>query len=158
MTFFDAVVKAASSSGSTSFTSPTIGTSAVRILPISAGSMSTCTTFASGAKSATLPVTRSSNRAPSAMMRSLSCRPSTAGTVPCMPGMPRCCGCESGNAPRAIRVVTTGAPVFSASFSSSFSAAPRITPPPTYRIGFFAAASISPAATICLPCAFVTGR
>ena len=32
-----------------------------------------------------------------------------------MPGMPRFCGCESGNAPRAIRVVTTGAPVSRAS-------------------------------------------
>ena len=35
---------------------------------------------------------------------------STAATVPCMPGMPRCCGWLSGNAPRAISVVTTGAP------------------------------------------------
>ena len=34
--------------------SPTIGTSACRILPISAGSMSTCTTLAFGAKSASL--------------------------------------------------------------------------------------------------------
>jgi acetolactate synthase I/II/III large subunit len=32
-----------------------------------------------------------------------------------MPGMPRCCGCESGKAPRAISVVTTGMPVRSAS-------------------------------------------
>ena len=53
-------------------------------------------------------------------MRSLSCRASTAGTVPCMPGMPRWCGCESGNAPRAISVVTTGRPVRSASFEQLF--------------------------------------
>ena len=32
----------------------------------------------------------------------------TAATVPCMPGMPTCCGWLSGNAPRAISVVTTG--------------------------------------------------
>ena len=115
----------------TSLASPTIGTSAWRILPISAGSMSTCTILASGAKSATLPVTRSSKRAPRAMIRSLSCRLSTAGTEPCMPGMPRCCGCESGNAPRAISVVMTGAPVFSASLSSSAPAPDRMTPPPT---------------------------
>ena len=31
-----------------------------------------------------------------------------------MPGMPRCCSCESGNAPRAISVVTTGIRVRSA--------------------------------------------
>ena len=39
----------------------------------------------------------------------------TAATVPCMPGMPRCWGWLSGNAPRAISVVTTGMPVSSAS-------------------------------------------
>ena len=44
-------------------------------------------------------------------MRSLFCRAVTAATVPCIPGMPRCCGWLSGNAPRAIRVVTTGTPV-----------------------------------------------
>ena len=36
-----------------------------------------------------------------------------------MPGMPRCCGWLSGNAPRAISVVTTGMPVSSASVRSS---------------------------------------
>ena len=118
--------------------SPTIGTSAARILPISAGSMSTCTTLAFGANSAALPVTRSSKRAPSETSRSASCSASTAGTVPCMPGMPRCCWCESGNAPRAISVVTTGAPVVSASASSSADACARMTPPPTYSTGFFA--------------------
>ena len=56
---------------------------------------------------------RSARRATTS--RSASCSASTAGTVPCMPGMPRCCGCESGNAPRAMSVVTTGAPVVSAS-------------------------------------------
>ena len=36
-----------------------------------------------------------------------------------MPGMPTCCGCESGNTPRAISVVATGAPTSSASSRSS---------------------------------------
>ena len=53
--------------------SPTIGTSAARFLPISAGSMSACTIAAPGAKLSSLPVTRSSNRAPSATSRSAFC-------------------------------------------------------------------------------------
>ncbi len=57
----------------TSLQSPTIGTSAIRFLPISAGSMSACTISACGAKLASLPVTRSSKRAPSAMSRSAFC-------------------------------------------------------------------------------------
>ena len=73
----------------TSPTSPTIGTSAARFLLISAGSMSAWITLAPGAKVESWPVTRSSKRAPSAMMRSERCRPVTAATVPCMPGMPR---------------------------------------------------------------------
>ena len=92
----------------TSLQSPTIGTSARRFLEISAGSMSACTISASGAKESSLPVTRSSNLAPSAMSRSARCSAPTAATVPCMPGMPRCSGWLSGNAPRAISVVTTG--------------------------------------------------
>jgi hypothetical protein len=46
----------------------------------------------------------------------------TAVYMPCIPGMPRCCSCESGNAPRAINVVTTGMPVRSAKASSSCAA------------------------------------
>ena len=64
-------------------------------------------------------------------MRSLRCRPATAATVPCMPGMPRCWTWLSGKAPRAISVVTTGMPVSSASSRSSALARARITPPPT---------------------------
>ena len=99
----------------TSLQSPTIGTSARRFLEISAGSMSACTICACGAKLESCPVTRSSNRAPSATSRSAFCIAATAATVPCMPGMPTCCGWLSGNAPRAISVVTTGMPVSSAS-------------------------------------------
>ena len=47
----------------TSRASPTIGTSAARFLPISAGSMSAWTILAYGAKLSSLPVTRSSKRA-----------------------------------------------------------------------------------------------
>ncbi len=53
--------------------SPTMGTSGWRILPSSAGSMSTWITLACGAKESTRPVTRSSKRAPRAMSRSDSC-------------------------------------------------------------------------------------
>jgi hypothetical protein len=55
-----------------------------------------------------LPVTRSSKRAPMAMSRSAFWNAVTAGTLPCIPGMPRCSWCESGKAPRAMSVVTTG--------------------------------------------------
>ena len=114
-----------------SLTEPTIGTSAVRFLEISAGSMSAWMTLAFGAKDFRMPVTRSSNRAPRVISRSDCCRAVTADTVPCMPGMPTCCGCESGKTPRAIRVVTTGAPVSSASSRSSAEAWALTTPPPT---------------------------
>jgi hypothetical protein len=62
----------------TSRQSPTIGTSGDRFLPISAGSMSTWTIFAFGANEASWPVTRSSNRAPSATRRSAFCIAVTA--------------------------------------------------------------------------------
>ena len=59
-------------SESTLFASPTIGTSTALFLPISAGSMSTWMTLALLAKAASLPVTRSSKRTPTAMSRSVS--------------------------------------------------------------------------------------
>ncbi len=74
----------------TSRASPTIGTSAARFLPISAGSMSAWTIFAKGAKLSSLPVTRSSKRAPRATIRSAFCSAVTAVTAPCMPGIPTC--------------------------------------------------------------------
>ena len=52
--------------------SPTIGMWAGTFLEISAGSMSMCTNFARGANSASLPVMRSSKRAPTATIRSAS--------------------------------------------------------------------------------------
>jgi hypothetical protein len=135
-----------------------MGTSAWRFLPISAGSMSAWMTRAPGANESRLPVTRSSKRAPRLMIRSERCSPATAATVPCMPGMPRCWTWESGNAPRAISVVTTGMPVYSASARSSLEARERITPPPTYSTGRFASRISRAASRICLECGFVTGR
>ena len=142
----------------TSRQSPTIGTSTARFLPISAGSMSAWMTRAPGANESRLPVTRSSNRAPRLMIRSLRWSPATAATVPCMPGMPRCCTWLSGNAPRAISVVSTGMPVSSASTRSSREARARMTPPPTYRTGRFASSISRAASRICLACGLVTGR
>ena len=55
----------------------------------------------------------------------------TAVKLPCMPGIPRHRGCESGKAPRAMRVVTTGMPVRSASASRASLARALRTPPPT---------------------------
>ncbi len=115
----------------TSLASPTIGTSALRFLEISAGSMSAWMTLAPGANEDSLPVTRSSKRVPRAMSRSERCRAPTAATVPCMPGMPMFCGWLSGKTPRAISVVTTGIPVSSASSRSSSHARALSTPPPT---------------------------
>ena len=111
--------------------SPTIGTSAMRFLEISAGSMSAWMTLAFGANVDSWPVTRSSKRAPRVMSRSAFCSAVTAATVPCMPGMPRCSGWLSGTAPRAMSVVTTGIPVSSTNRRSCSEARARITPPPT---------------------------
>ena len=63
---------ACSACASTRLTSPTMGTSGARFLPISAGSISTWITLACGAKAASRPVTRSSKRTPSAISRSAS--------------------------------------------------------------------------------------
>ena len=75
--------------------------------------------FAPRAKAARLPVTRSSNRSPTPMMRSACWIARLTCTSPCMPGMPRCSGCDSGNALMPSSVVITGMPVRSASARSS---------------------------------------
>ncbi len=120
--------------------------------------MSAWITLALGAKVSRLPVTRSSNRAPRLIIRSLRCSPATAATVPCIPGMPRCWGWLSGKAPRAISVVTTGMPVSSASCRSSRDAPARMTPPPTYSTGRLDSRMSRAASRICLLCGRVTGR
>ena len=119
--------------------------------------MSAWMTAAPGAKLSSLPVTRSSNLAPSATRRSAFCREPTAATVPCMPGMPTFWGWLLGKPPRAISVVTTGIPVSSASASSSALAPALITPPPTYRTGRWAVVIILAASRTCRECGRVTG-
>ena len=116
---------------STPFKSPTIGTCASRILPISAGSMSMWMTSACGANSESLPVTRSEKRAPAAMMRSHSVMAMLANFEPCMPTGPRFIGCDAGNAPLPMSVVTTGICMSVESFTSSSVAFEAIAPPPT---------------------------
>ena len=80
-------------------------------MPISDGSTSMWTIFASRANSSIAPVTRSSKRAPMATIRSASSIAQLATRVPCMPSIPSHCGSDAGNAPSAISVVVTGAPV-----------------------------------------------
>ena len=119
--------------------------------------MSACTISAPGANVSSLPVTRSSNLVPSAMSRSAFCSAPTAATVPCMPGMPMCSGCRSGNAPLAISVVTTGMPVSSASSRSWAAARALITPPPTYSTGRRDSLISRAASRTCRACGLVTG-
>ncbi len=88
--------------------------------------------FEVGAKASRRPVTRSSNRAPMAIMTSQSCMALFASNEPCMPSMPSQAGSDAGKAPRPIRVDVTGAPVSLAnSASSSAARGPALmTPPP----------------------------
>ena len=73
---------------SASLSGPTTGMSASRIFPTSAASMSKWITFAPGANAETLPVTRSSKRVPTAMIRSHLLSAQFAYFEPCMPGAP----------------------------------------------------------------------
>ena len=84
-----------------------------------AGSISTWTIFA-GAKPSSLPVTRSSKRAPSEMRRSLL--HGGGGVVAVHAGHAEAELMAIRNAPRAIRVVTTGICSSSASLSSGSAA------------------------------------
>ena len=65
--------------------------------------------FEPGEKALSRPVTRSSKREPTAIIRSQSCIAIFASYVPCMPTMPRKCGSLAGNAPSPIRVSVHGA-------------------------------------------------
>ena len=95
--------------------SPTRPTVTGTFFPISDASSSMWMIFAPRANAARLPVTRSSNRSPIPMMRSACWMARLTCTSPCMPGMPRCSGCDSGNALMPRSVVMTGMPVRSAS-------------------------------------------
>ena len=111
---------------------PTIGIWASRFLPISAGSTSMWITFAPGANASSWPVTRSSKRAPQAISRSQRFIAQLAAFEPCMPGRPTHSGCESGKAPFACSVVTTGICAASATADQVGRATSEMTaPPPT---------------------------
>ncbi len=142
---------------STVATSPTIGTSGWRFLPISAGSMSMWITRAPGANASSLPVTRSSKRAPMATSRSQRCTAPVAAMVPCMPSMPSTFGSESGTMPRAGRVVTIGASVTSDSSLTRSPASERTAPPPTYSTGRYDCSNSFAASDSTRPCALVVG-
>ena len=104
----------------------------MRFLSISAGSTSMWITFAPGANVSSLPVTRSSKRDPQAISRSARFSAQFAALEPCMPGRPMQSGCESGNTPFAISVVTTGICTASAMrIRSSGSTLAETVPPPT---------------------------
>ncbi|MCY1553658.1 hypothetical protein D9M68_901640 [compost metagenome] len=97
------------SSVSTSFTSPTIGTSTLTRLEMLDGSMSMWMILRSFcAKCLGLPITRSSKRAPTASSTSQFCIALLASIVPCMPSMPRNLRSDAGYAPRPISVLVTG--------------------------------------------------
>ncbi len=89
-----------------------------------------CTTVAPGAKVSIRPVTRSSNRTPTASRRSHSVIAAFAYLVPCIPGMPRLSGWSPGMSPSPIRVVVTGMSMVSASATTSGAAPEATTPPP----------------------------
>ncbi len=104
-------------------------------------------TRAPGANASSLPVTRSSKRAPQAISRSHLFIAQLAAREPCMPGRPMHCGWLSGTTPFAISVVTTGS--WAASARAIRSAGSQlIAPPPTYRVGRSAARIASAAVMI----------
>ena len=100
------------------------------LFEIEVGSTSTCTILACGANSLTLPVTRSSKRAPIASSTSHASSALLAAMRPCMPIMCNESGSLSGNTPRPMSVVATGMFALCASSASSFTAPALRTPPP----------------------------
>ncbi len=137
---------------------PTTGMSASRSLEISAGSMSRWTTVAPGAKAESLPVTRSSKRAPIATRTSQVFIARFDHLGPCIPGQPKWSSWVSGKALLPISVVMTGSVPASASCSSSAQASPFRVPPPTYSTGLRAWAIARAASRIWSGCTFVGGR
>src|SRR5471032_1010030 len=122
---------ASTSAASTGAQSPRKATSARTTLWIEAGSISTWITLAWGLKASSLPVTRSSKRAPTQTIRSAWCMARFASRVPCMPSMPRNAGCEAGKAPRPSKVKVQGAPAIAASaWNMAQADAPELIKPP----------------------------
>ena len=86
---------------------------------------------ACGQNSESLPVIRSSKRAPMQTTRSALCMARLASTVPCMPSMPTNCGLDAGKAPRPISVSVQGAPVWrTSSVKAAQASGPAFTSPP----------------------------
>ena len=115
ITLFDYLVSRARAS----LASATIGTAARFTLCISEGSISIWMKRACGANSLALPVTRSSKRNPTPIIRSDSPMARLTCAGPCIPGIPKAKGCVSGKALRPSSVVITGILVFSANACSS---------------------------------------
>ena len=82
---------------------------ALTTLLIDAGSMSMWILRDPGQNSSSLPVTRSSNLAPTQTTRSAWCIARFASTVPCIPSMPTKRRSEAGNAPSPSSVSVHGA-------------------------------------------------
>jgi hypothetical protein len=87
-------------------------------------------TLAFGAKVSSLPVARSSKRAPTQISRSHSSIAVFAARVPCMPSMPRKPGASVGSPPNPFKVATEGMPVRDAKSRSARSARAMAMPPP----------------------------
>ncbi|MNS72823.1 hypothetical protein D3C72_1062430 [compost metagenome] len=111
--------------------SPTIGTSTCTTLLMLPGSMSMWILRACGQNSSSLPVTRSSKRAPTHTTRSASCIARLASSMPCMPSMPTNFGSDAGNAPNPISVSVHGACSRCTScVNASQAAGPELMSPP----------------------------
>ena len=105
-------------------------------------------TLALAAKLSSLPVARSSKRAPTQISRSQLSIATLAAREPCMPSIPMKPGWSVGIAPRPFSVPTAGMPLRSANARSSRSARAIPTPPPKYITGVLASAISALAAAI----------
>ena len=115
---------------SSALASPTTATSTGTLRPIWVGSMSIWMIRAWGAKVSTFPVTRSSNRIPTPIIRSASFTERFDQYMPCMPSIPMLREWPPGKLPKPSRVVITGIPDCSARASISLLAPEVITPWP----------------------------
>ena len=100
-------------------------------------STSICTFLELGAKAFNLPVTLSSNRAPTLSITSQLCIAKFASYVPCIPSIPKKFLFVFGTQPKPIRVSVTGqSNIFTNSVKSLDAFGPELTtPPPAYIIG-----------------------
>ena len=123
------------------FRSPRIASSEFRSLLNSAASASMCIVRALGAKPSSLPVARSSRRAPITSRRSHSSTARLAARDPCMPSMPRLWVLYLPGFPIPLRVTTAGSSEHSENSRKRSSECARLMPPPLYSRGLRAARS-----------------